>query len=45
MFTTAGEAFLTIGASEGTGVSPTFSGSCARGADAEEQSRCAANSA
>jgi hypothetical protein len=29
MLTTAGEAFFTIGASEGTGVSPTFSGNCA----------------
>jgi hypothetical protein len=29
MFTTAGEVFLMIGASEGTRVLPTFSGNCA----------------
>src|SRR4029453_10815934 len=29
IFTTAGEAFFTTGASEGTGASPTFSGNCA----------------
>jgi hypothetical protein len=29
MFTTAGEAFFTIGANDGTGVSPTFSGNWA----------------